>query len=157
MTITAVTITAAETATDELVEAFARLLPLLSVTAPPLGEVALREMLAAAGTTILLARSGAGPIVGMVTLVVFQTPTGMRAHIESLVVDPAARGRGTGEALCQAALARATQAGADTVDLTSAPGRAAANRLYLRLGFQRRDTNVYRHVIERLQDRSTSD
>lgn len=146
---TSLTITAAETATDELVDAFARFLPQLSATAPPLGAAALRELLAAPGTSLLLARSAAGSIVGMVTLVVFRTPTGMRAVIESLVVDQAARGRGAGEALCRAALARARQAGADTVDLTSAPGRAAANRLYLRLGFQRRDTNVYRHVVLR--------
>jgi ribosomal protein S18 acetylase RimI-like enzyme len=143
-----ITITAATAATDELGAAFARLLPELSPAAPPLGTVELCALLAAPGTSLFLARSG-GTIVGMVTLVVFRTPTAVRAHIESLVVDPSARGRGVGEALCRAALARASQAGADTVDLTSAPARAAANRLYLRLGFQRRDTNVYRHVIVR--------
>jgi ribosomal protein S18 acetylase RimI-like enzyme len=145
----AITINVAEVASDELREAFARLLPQLSATAPHFGAAALRELIAAPGTTLLLARGDGGRIVGMVTLVVFRTPTGVRAHIESLVVDQAVRGRGAGEALCRAALAHAEEAGADTVDLTSAPARAAANRLYRRLGFQRRDTNVYRHVVAR--------
>jgi ribosomal protein S18 acetylase RimI-like enzyme len=137
------TVTEAETS-DELHEIFARLIPQLSASAPVPGAAEVSEMLAAKGTTILIAREGCA-ILGVVTLIVFRTPTGLRAQIESLVVDTAARRRGVGEALCRAALARAADAGADSVDLTSAPSRAAANRLYLRLGFERRDTNVYRH------------
>jgi ribosomal protein S18 acetylase RimI-like enzyme len=140
------TIAAADGPTDELVDAFARLLPQLVSTPSPFGRTELAELLAQPGTTLLLARSGQA-IAGMVTLIVFRTPTGVRAHIESLVVDAGVRGRGLGEALCRAALARAAQAGAHTVDLTSAPSRAAANRLYLRIGFRRRETNVYRHDI----------
>jgi ribosomal protein S18 acetylase RimI-like enzyme len=61
------------------------------------------------------------------------------------VVDGAARGRGVGEALNEEAIRRAAAAGARSVDLTSRPSREAANRLYRRLGFEVRDTNVYRH------------
>jgi len=80
----------------------------------------------------------------MMTLVVFRIPTGVRAWIEDVVVDEAARGRGVGEALNRVAIQRAHDAGARTVDLTSRPSREAANRLYSRLGFEQRDTNVYR-------------
>jgi len=68
----------------------------------------------------------------------------VRAWIEDVVVDEAGRGQGVGAALVQAALERSAERGARTVDLTSRPSREAANRLYLRLGFETRDTNVYR-------------
>jgi ribosomal protein S18 acetylase RimI-like enzyme len=64
-----------------------------------------------------------------------------------VVVDDASRGAGVASALVAAALERAQQQGARTVDLTSRPEREAANRLYLRLGFARRETNVYRKVL----------
>ena len=85
-----------------------------------------------------------GAIVGSLTLVVFAIPTAVRAWIEDVVVDETARGRGVGEALNRAALARAEHEGARTVDLTSRPAREAANRLYQRIGFEPRDTNIYR-------------
>jgi ribosomal protein S18 acetylase RimI-like enzyme len=80
----------------------------------------------------------------MLTLAVFRIPTGLRAWIEDVVVDEAARGRGVGAALTRAAIAVAGDRGARTVDLTSRPSREAANRLYQRLGFVERETNVYR-------------
>ena len=87
---------------------------------------------------------GQAAILGSMTLVVFRIPTGLRAWIEDVVVDASARGRGVGEALNRAAILRARAAGATTVDLTSRPSREAANRLYRRLGFEQRTTNVYR-------------
>jgi ribosomal protein S18 acetylase RimI-like enzyme len=86
-------------------------------------------------------------IVGLLTLVVFRIPTGVRAWIEDVVVDESARGHGVGEALNRAALHDARRRGAKTVDLTSRPSRAAANRLYQRLGFIARETNVYRYEL----------
>ena len=83
----------------------------------------------------------------MLTLAVFRIPTGIRAWIEDVVVDAEARGRGVGEALTREAVRVAGTHGARTVDLTSRPSREAANRLYQRLGFERRDTNVYRLSI----------
>jgi len=77
----------------------------------------------------------------------FRIPTGIRAWIEDVVVDSEARGHGVGEALNKEALRYAKDNGAITVDLTSRPSREAANRLYQRLGFQLRDTNVYRFTL----------
>jgi ribosomal protein S18 acetylase RimI-like enzyme len=124
--------------------------PQLSRSEPPPGPAELAEMVAAPGTHLLVARvaadgAPAGPIVGTLTLVVFRIPTGVRAWIEDVVVDESARGRGVGEALTMAAIGLAAGAGARTVDLTSRPARAAANRLYQRIGFRLRDTNVYRY------------
>ncbi len=130
--------------TPELVAAFARLVPQLSRSSPPPAEDELAEMVASPATTVLVARDAEGIIVGTLTLATFRIPTGVRAWIEDVVVDGSARGAGVGEALTRAALERAAVAGARSVDLTSRPSREAANRLYRRLGFQARDTNVYR-------------
>ena len=81
------------------------------------------------------------------TLVVFRIPTGVRAWIEDVVVDTEARGMGIGQALNEYAIQLAEQAGAKTIDLTSRPSRESANRLYQRLGFVARETNVYRYSI----------
>lgn len=131
--------------TPELVEAFARLIPQLSRSSPPPGEAELAALLAHPACTVLMARDGqGGAYLGTMTLVMFPIPTGLRAWIEDVVVDDSARGRGVGELLNRTALDRAVAAGARTVDLTSRPSREAANRLYQRLGFQPRETNIYR-------------
>jgi ribosomal protein S18 acetylase RimI-like enzyme len=132
--------------TDELVEAFARLLPQLSRSAPRLGPDELDAVVSNEANTVLVSRSG-GTITGTLTLVMFPLPTGLRAWIEDVVVDEAARGQGTGEALTHEALRIAREAGARTVDLTSRPAREAAGRLYERLGFQVRDSRLYRHTF----------
>ncbi|CAN5781569.1 GNAT family N-acetyltransferase [soil metagenome] len=131
-----------------LVEAFVRLTPQLSRSNPAPGKEELAEIVSSPATVLLVARDGDGTIVGSLTLALFRTPTGLRAWIEDVVVDEAARGRGVGEALNRAALGVAAQRGALTVDLTSRPSREAANRLYRRLGFVPRDTNVYRFSLE---------
>jgi ribosomal protein S18 acetylase RimI-like enzyme len=136
-----------EQVTDEVVEAFGRLLPQLSRSAQPLDDAALREMVSAEATTILVARSN-DLIVGTLTLVMFPIPTGLRAWIEDVVVDEDARGLGVGAALTSEALRLARAAGVRTVDLTSRPSRAAANRLYQRLGFELRESQVYRFTFE---------
>ncbi|GAA2337152.1 GNAT family N-acetyltransferase [Dactylosporangium salmoneum] len=128
---------------DELVAAFARLLPQLSRSATPLDPAALQALVAWPGTHLLLARVD-GTIQGTLTLVTFPIPTGLRAWIEDVVVDESARGRGVGAALTEEAIRVARAAGARTVDLTSRPSREAANRLYERLGFERRNSTVYR-------------
>jgi ribosomal protein S18 acetylase RimI-like enzyme len=132
--------------TPALVGAFAELVPQLSSSSPPPGADEIGEMVAAPGTTVFVARVGED-IVGTLTLVVFRIPTGMRAWIEDVVVNERARGRGAGEALTRAAIAAAARAGARSVDLTSRPSREAANRLYRRLGFDTRQTNVYRYSV----------
>ena len=140
-------IRAATEATAELAAAFGRLIPQLSTATPP-DLAALREIVASPSNTVLLAHDlASGKIVGTLTLVVCRIPTAIRAWIEDVVVDAAARGRGVGEALTREALRRAVERGAASVELTSRPAREAANRLYERLGFVRRATNVYRYSI----------
>lgn len=135
--------------TDELVEAFVRLTPQLSSSNPPPSREHLRAMVASPAITLLVARvpDAAGPIAGTLTLAIFRIPTGLRAWIEDVIVDGGYRGQGIGEALTRAALDVARAAGATTVDLTSRPSREAANRLYQRVGFEKRDTNVYRYKL----------
>lgn len=135
--------------TDELVAAFERLTPQLSVSNPAPTRAQLAEMVASPAITLFVARAqGAdGPIVGSLTLAMFRIPTGLRAWIEDVVVDAGQRGQGIGEALTRAALRAAQEAGATTVDLTSRPAREAANRLYQRIGFEKRETNVYRYKL----------
>ena len=132
-------------ATDEVLAALARLLPQLSSSASPVTRDELLEMVTSDASHLLVARDDTGRIVGSLTLVVFRIPTGVRAWIEDVVVDEAVRGSGAGEAMNRHALALAEALGARTVDLTSRPSRVAANRLYQKLGFEPRETNIYRH------------
>ena len=135
-------------ANDVLVAAMARLIPQLSNSNSPPDIDALEAIVSSDASVLLLAvdpiATGEEAILGSMTLVVFRIPTGLRAWIEDVVVDEAARGRGVGEMLNRAAIEWARGEGATTVDLTSRPSREAANRLYQRLGFHERSTNVYR-------------
>jgi ribosomal protein S18 acetylase RimI-like enzyme len=159
-------VSAADEVTEDLVRAVHRLLPQLSGSARLPSGFEIDQIVTSQATTLLLARDDsllvpepgetraqgapeqaaepAWPIVGMLTLVTFRVPTGVRAWIEDVVVDGGSWGKGTGEALVQAALELAAARGALTVDLTSRPSREAANRLYHRTGFELRETNVYR-------------
>jgi ribosomal protein S18 acetylase RimI-like enzyme len=130
--------------TDELVEAVGRLLSQLSGSAAPPSADDLARIARHEAITLFVARSQ-GAVVGMLTLVTFPLPTGLRARVEDVVVDQAARGQGIGTALTNAALRLAERRGARSVDLTSRPSRTAANRLYQQLGFRPRDSNVYRY------------
>ncbi len=129
--------------TDELIDAFDRLTPQLSSSNPPPTGDELQAIVSS-DSSILLIASEEGMILGSLTLVVFPIPTGIRAWIEDVVVDGDARGKGVGALLNETALTMAKARGAKTVDLTSRPSREAANRLYQRLGFVERETNVYR-------------
>lgn len=134
---------------DELIAAFARLTPQLSSSSPAPGPDQLAAIVASPATVMFVARDiDSGQIVGSLTLAMFRIPTGMRAWIEDVIVDEVARGKGVGAALNHAALDRAKAEGAKTVDLTSRPSRDAANRLYKRIGFEQRETNVYRYKLE---------
>ena len=126
----------ADDITDAVVDAFARLIPQLSSSSPAPSRDELIAMATADADHLL---------VGSMTLIVFRIPTGVRAWIEDVVVDESARGRGVGEVLNRTALDLAYGRGAKTVDLTSRPSREAANRLYQKLGFELRNTNLYRH------------
>jgi ribosomal protein S18 acetylase RimI-like enzyme len=131
-------------ADDDVVAALTALLPQLSSTAEPPTADGLASLVAHPSVTLLVARVD-DRIVGTLTLIRFPLPTGERARIEDVVVDESARGQGVGAALTLEALRLAEEFGVRTVDLTSRPTRLAANRLYRRLGFQERDSRVYRY------------
>jgi ribosomal protein S18 acetylase RimI-like enzyme len=131
----------------DLVAALRGLIGQLSPSATPPTEEQVREILDSPATRLLVARGDDGAVVASLTLVTFRIPTGVGVWIEDVVVDEAARGQGTGEALVREAIRLAEAAGAGSVNLTSRPDRVAANRLYQRLGFERRETNVYRQEL----------
>ena len=133
-------------ASADVLAACHRLIPQLSSSSAPISAQELEEIIESDTTVLFAARSGQ-EIVGLLTLAIFRIPTGVRAWIEDVVVDNQARGKGVCDALNRAALAEAERRGAKTVDLTSRPSREAANRLYQRLGFKQRDTNVYRYDL----------
>jgi ribosomal protein S18 acetylase RimI-like enzyme len=142
-----ISVRVAATVDADLVAAVTALVPQLSRSAPPPTREQLARIVAGPATTLFVAEDD-GRIVGTLTLAAFEIPTGRRAWIEDVVTDAAARGKGVGGALVEAALAHAASLGARTVDLTSRPDREEANRMYVRLGFEQRATNVYRRDLE---------
>jgi len=146
-TVVRVKVEIATTLTPAIVDAVARLMPQLSSSSPPPTTADLSDVVASPATDLFIALDDGGTIVGTATLATFRIPTGMRAWIEDVVVDDAARGAGVGHALTTAMLDRARELGCVTVELTSRPSREAANRLYRRVGFVARDTNVYRYDL----------
>jgi len=138
----------ATTLTPAIVDAVERLVPQLSSSSPPPTTEELGEVVSSPATDLFIALADDGTVIGMSTLATFRIPTGMRAWIEDVTVDEAGRGQGVGTALTQAMIERARDLGCKTVELTSRPSREAANRLYQRLGFVPRETNVYRYVLD---------
>jgi ribosomal protein S18 acetylase RimI-like enzyme len=130
-------------ADEELYAAFQRLVPQLTNNNPPPSLEDLAALVQDPSSTLLVARSERQEIVGALTLTVYRVPTGVRSIIEDVIVDVTMRGRGIGEALMKRAIDLAHERGAQNISLTSNPARDAANRLYLRLGFEKRETNAY--------------
>lgn len=133
-----------ENATKELTNAMEKLIPQLSSSSPILSPEEVTRLISQPSVKVFIYRGESGQIEGMLSLVLFYIPTGLRAWIEDVVVLEQTRGQGAGRQLVEAALNYAKEAGARSVDLTSRPSRAAANRLYQRCGFEARQTNVYR-------------
>lgn len=142
----AAVVVAVHTVDDELIEAFNRLIPQLSSSSPPPSRDHLTALVDSDDTVLFVARVD-GRILGSLTLAFYRIPTGTKAWIEDVVVDAEARGHGVGERLSLAALDEARSRGAKDVSLTSRPSREAANRLYQRIGFEPRTTNVYRYTL----------
>jgi ribosomal protein S18 acetylase RimI-like enzyme len=140
-------VNAARYANEELLAQINHLLPQLSSSARPMEMEQLRDFLDSSAITLFVATHD-GHVIGMLTLALFPLPTGIRAWIEDVVVDAQWRGHGAGAMLTTTAVEHAKRHGAVTVDLTSRPGREAANALYQKLGFVRRETNVYRYLVE---------
>lgn len=136
--------------TDELYQACQRLVPQLTTNNPPPKREALAQLIASKSSSLILARHPdfGDEIIGLASLIIYRVPTGVRAYIEDVVVDKQARGRRIGEALTRACLEWAKEAGAPQAMLTCNPGRSAANRMYQRMGFELRKTNVYRYKLK---------
>ena len=135
------TIEQAHEATEELLAAIHRLLPQLTeARTPPTLEQLAHTV---AGQTVLVARDDDGSIVGTLTLVMYRVSSGLKGRLEDVIVDTSARGQGVGDALVREGMARANAARVLMLELTSMPYRESANRLYKRLGFVRKPTNVY--------------
>jgi GNAT superfamily N-acetyltransferase len=133
-------------AAQEVHEALARLLPQLNSKLPIPTMERLQAIVDDPAVTLLVARDGK-EIVGTTTLIVYTTPFWIKGRLDEVVVDESARGKGVGAALVKASLDIAREKRAEVVELQSGVQREAANRLYPRMGFKRRDTNVYRIVL----------
>ncbi len=131
---------------DALLIGMNALLPQLSGTAHPLSQSEIQTIVDSDTAYLLVARDD-NKICGILTLIVFRIPTGVRAWIEDVVVSESSRGKGVGKNLLASAVNIAREQGARTIDLTSRPEREAANRLYRKAGFVQRDTNVFRIVL----------
>ena len=129
---------------EKILEAINELLPQLSSSAEPLTASKLKEIIQSESSHLLMAEEN-GKFYGSLTLVTFIIPTGIRAWIEDVVVKENARGKGVGKLLSERAVGLASEIGAKTIDLTSRPSREAANALYKKVGFEVRETNVYRY------------
>lgn len=131
--------------TDELMDAITRLMPQLKLkySLPTRSEIDALVGSKASNLFIVRYPGENSPIIGMLTLLIYRVPSGVRAHLEDIVVDEAVRGLGIGELFVRHALGIAREAGANGVILTTNPRREAANRLYQRMGFNRWKTNLY--------------
>lgn len=136
--------------TDEIKATFTRLIPQLTQHSPPPTKDMLVKIADSDRVFVFLAREGdaGGRILGSATLGTFITPTGVHGWIEDVVVDRDARRMGIGRALTEACLDKARMLGLREVNLTSRPGREAANQLYQKMGFEQRQTNVYRYPLD---------
>ena len=132
----------------ELAAALVTLVPQLSKSNPPPPVENVAAMLGSDAITQFVARDDGGAIVGVATLVTFRIPTGLRGWIEDVIVDERSNGQGIGSALTLAMIDKARAVGCTTVELTSRPSREAANHMYKKLGFEPRETNVYRFALE---------
>ena len=138
----------ATNADEELYEAFQRLVPQLTNNNPPPSLDDLTALVRDAASTLIIARNDNGDIVGALTLAVYRVPTGIRSIIEDVIVDISTRGEGIGEALMLRGIELAREKGAGNISLTSNPMRLAANKLYLRVGFNKRETNAYQMKLK---------
>ena len=133
-------------ATPKVHAALSLLLPQLNPQLPVPTMERLQRMVADPAVTLLLARDG-DQIVGTTTVIVYTTPFWIKARLDEVVVDESARGKGVGAALVKASIDLAREKGVEVVELQSGVQREEANRLYPRMGFKLRETNVYRIVL----------
>lgn len=132
---------------DVALKAFKKLIPQLTGEQEryPTREE-LQKVIQSKDAFILIAKEN-NEIIGTLTLAFYHIPSGKRAWIEDVVVDESARGKGVAASLMNHAISVVRENGIRKIDLTSRPFRKAANKLYLKLGFEIRDTNYYRLTL----------
>jgi ribosomal protein S18 acetylase RimI-like enzyme len=136
--------------TERLYRAFQSLIPQLTTSGDVPTQAELQAIVEAEATSLWIAideKESSDQIVGTLTLVSYRIPTGYVARIEDVVVEQDIRRQGIGGKLVRTALEHARQAGVKAVDLTSNPARVAANQMYAKLGFEKRNTNLFRYQI----------
>jgi len=134
--------------TAEVHEALTRLLPQLNPTLPLPARERIERLMRDPDVTLVLARDG-DRIVGTATAIVYTTPYWIKARLDEVVVDAEARGKGVGEAIVRHCLEIGRRKGAQVAELQSGRGaaRAAAHRLYKRVGFEVRDSDLFRIIL----------
>lgn len=135
------------TVNDTVLNAFRKLIPQLSSDCVLPTEKDLNDIVNSNSVQLFIAEEN-NEILGTLTLVFNKIPTGDKVWIEDVVVDKAARGKGLGKKLIQFAIEYTINKNINKINLTSSPERVAANKLYQKLGFIQRETNVYRLLIE---------
>ena len=119
------------------------LLSQLSDSVHTITEEELNTLLSSSQSHLYVLESD-GQFIGMTTLCLYQCPTGWKAWIEDVVVDQNYRGKGYGKVMIDKVIALCRNKGNMTLMLTSRPSRIVANQLYQSLGFEKRETNVYK-------------
>ncbi len=124
-------------------EATCRLLGQLTTRSITLTAEAYGKLVASASSRLFFLQHN-GSIAGMLTIGTYLSPTGSKAWIEDVVVDEEYRGYGFGRMLVAHAIDYCRSQGIETMYLTSNPKRVAANGLYQSIGFERKETNMYK-------------
>ncbi len=134
--------------TEHVFEAVLRLLPQLTRDSDLPSRQYLESILASENIHFFTADLENGQIAGMLALVSYKIPTGLKVWIEDVVVDESQRGKGIGKELMLHAIKYSASLGAKSIGLTSRPSRVAANQLYLEMGFLKNETNIYKYHLK---------
>ncbi len=129
-------------------EAIGKFLHLLTGNVYPITKEQVEEILSDKNSHLFFAVNDTGAYSGMITVGLYCSPTGKKAWIEDVVVDEKYRGEGVGKNLTNFAIQFAKEQQADVVMLTSKPARISANNLYKKVGFEQKETNVYRMMFK---------
>lgn len=149
MTNTSFTIEQVTSVSPEILGALNSLIPQLSQGLPSITDEDLQRIIGQKNTYLFVAREvQTNTIAGTLTLVTYQTPSGPRGYVEDVIVDDTYRGHGLGTMLMEKAIETSRNMHLEHIGLTSRPERAAANALYQKLGFVKRETNVYRLALK---------
>jgi ribosomal protein S18 acetylase RimI-like enzyme len=132
---------------ENVYEAVLKLLPQLAPDADLPSRQYFKTIIASENIHFFIAETDEKHIVGMLSVVTYKIPTGLKVWIEDVVVDDSQRGKGLGWDLMQHAIDYSKSLGAKSVVLTSRPSRVAANELYKKLGFLQYETNVYKYLL----------